>query len=234
MKRKLTYAGLGIVVIFILAILEYTGIIWHNEWFARPYEVKGLDVSHHQGKIDWRKVKEEKEYDFVYIKATEGKDFVDDRLRYNWNEAKRQGIMVGAYHFFSMRSSGETQALHYIRIVPKEKDSLPPVIDVEIHLGHNRERVRRELRAMAIRLQQHYGKQPILYVTYDTYNTYIKDDFQEYRIWIRDIFKPPSLDERSWSLWQYSNRGRVDGIPTYVDINAFCGDIKAFRREMAR
>jgi len=48
------------------------------------------------------------------------------------------------------------------------------VIDVEIHLGHNRERVRKELRALANRLEQHYGKQPILYVTYDTYNTYIK------------------------------------------------------------
>jgi lysozyme len=233
MKRKLIYAGLGIAIILILAILEYTGIIWYNEWFARQYEVKGLDVSHHQGEIDWRKVKEEKEYDFVYIKATEGKDFVDDRFRYNWNEAKRQGLMVGAYHFFSMRSAGESQALHFIRTVPKEENSLPPVIDVEIHLGHNRERVKKELLDMATRLQQHYGKQPILYVTYDTYNTYIKDDFKEYRIWIRDIFKPPSLNERSWSLWQYTNRGRVDGIPTFVDINAFYGDINAFRREMA-
>lgn len=87
---------------------------------------------------------------------------------------------------------------------------------------------------MANQLEQHYGKQPIFYVTYDTYNTYIKGDFRTYRIWIRDLFKPPSLDERSWFLWQYSNRGRVDGIPTYLDINAFNGDVNAFRREMAK
>lgn len=99
MKRRLIYIGLVVAVILLLGILEYTGIIWHNKWFAMKYQVKGLDVSHYQGKIDWQKVREEKDYRFVYIKATEGENFVDERFRYNWNEAKRHGMLSISFLF---------------------------------------------------------------------------------------------------------------------------------------
>lgn len=161
---------ISVILIFLLGFLEYKGIIWHNELFAMAYEVKGLDVSHHQGKINWKAVQEENDFQFVYIKATEGHDFIDDKFLYNWKEAKKHGLLTGAYHFFSMRSSGEEQAIHFINTVPKEPDRLPPVIDVEIHLNHDKEKVRQELRNMAAKLEQHYGKKPILYVTYDRYD----------------------------------------------------------------
>lgn len=73
-------------------------------------------------------------------------------------------------------------------------------------------------------LTKKYNKTPILYVTYDTYNTFVKGYFDDCNIWIRDIIKPPKLeDERKWTFWQYSNRGRIKGIGTYVDINVFNG-----------
>jgi lysozyme len=64
-----------------------------------------------------------------------------------------------------------------------------------------------------------------LYFTYDTYNAYIKGYFSEYNSWVRDVFKPASLNDRSWLFWQYKNRGRVNGISNYVDINVFDGNI---------
>lgn len=220
-----------VAVLSVLAFLEYQGVIWHNELFATNYEVKGVDVSHHQGEIDWRKVTDQKDLKFVFMKATEGHDFVDDRFKINWKEARKNGIRTGAYHFFSMRSSGEEQAQNFIRIVPKETDSLPPVIDLEIHLNHDRHQVRRELHRLATELERHYGKKPILYVTYDTYDTYVKGDFKKFDIWIRDILKPPSLkDSRDWTFWQYSNRGRVRGIDTHVDLNVFSGDREEWKR----
>ncbi|MBA4492751.1 GH25 family lysozyme [Paenactinomyces guangxiensis] len=221
---------LTIVLLVILAILDYMGFIWHNDLFAMKYEIKGLDVSHHQGDIDWKVVQEKNNFKFVYIKATEGRDFVDDQFAYNWQEARKQGMLTGAYHFFSMRSSGEEQAKNFINIVPEQADSLPPVIDVEIHLNHDKDKVRQELRKMAAKLEQHYKKRPILYVTYDTYHTYVEGGFSEFQIWIRDIYKFPTLGNRKWLLWQYCNRGRIDGIDTYVDINAFNGDMKEFEK----
>lgn len=228
--KKIIWAISVVLVIVLLGVLDYFGIIWHNDLFATSYEVKGLDVSHHQNKIDWKVVQEENDFKFVYMKATEGKDFIDRRFAENWKEAQANGFLTGAYHFFSMQSTGEEQAANFTKIVPKQPNSLPPVIDVEIALDHDQEKARKELQILADRMEQHYGKKPILYVTYDRYDTYVKGHFEEYEIWIRDIVKPPSLGERNWIIWQYSNRGRIDGIDTYVDINVFNGDLDQFNR----
>ncbi|MFC4077120.1 GH25 family lysozyme [Salinithrix halophila] len=168
------------------------------------------------------------------MKATEGHDFVDHRFETNWREAQAEGFLTGAYHFFSMRSSGNEQAENFIQTVPKQLDILPPVIDIEIHLNHDPKQVRQELRKLALKMEEYYEKKPILYVTYDTYERYVKGHFTKYDLWIRDIYKPPTLENRSWLLWQYSNRGRIDGIDGYVDINAFYGNREAFNRKFHR
>ncbi len=212
-----------ISLLLLLGVLEYKGYIWHTAIFAIGYEVRGLDVSHHQGKIDWNRVKKQQDFRYVYIKATEGNDFVDDQFSTNWYGARKVGLFTGAYHFFSMGSPASEQATNFIRTVPKEKRTLPPVIDVEIPLQHNQLQVRSALLELVKTLEGHYHKKPILYVTYNTYLTYIKGHFSSSDIWIRDIYFYPDLEGRDWFMWQYSNRGRVDGIDTYVDINAYRG-----------
>ncbi|MOA37701.1 hypothetical protein D3C78_1593200 [compost metagenome] len=88
---------------------------------------------------------------------------------------------------------------------------------------------------MSHRLETVYKKKPILYVTYDTYNTYTASGFEDFDIWIRDIVKYPTLkDDRSWLLWQYCNRGRVAGIDAYVDINVFAQDQAAFEERFVQ
>ncbi|WP_317890790.1 GH25 family lysozyme [Paenibacillus arenilitoris] len=192
-------------------------------------------MSHYQGDVDWREVARSGRYQFVYMKATEGHDFADDTFESNWSEAKANGMLVGAYHFFSSRSSGARQADHFISVVPVEEASLPPVIDLEIALDHDVGTIQGELKAMMDKLEDVYGKKPILYVTYATYNAYTSDGFEAYDIWIRDIVKFPTLKaDREWTLWQYCNRGRVKGIDAYVDINVFHGDQDAFERRFKR
>ena len=129
-----------------------------------------------------------------------------------------------------MGSSDREQAEHYIRTVPKRADSLPPAIDVEIALTHSPAKVRQQLQEMMQRLEAHYQKKPILYVTYDTYETYIEGHFSAHPLWIRDVLKFPTIGERNWLLWQYHNRGRVPGINTPVDINAFYGSESDFQK----
>lgn len=211
-------------------VMDYWGIIWHNAPLAAFYEVKGLDVSHHQGSIDWEKVAGTNKYSFVFIKATEGHDFIDDAFATNWQEAQSQGLLVGAYHFFSTRSTGAEQADYFMAVVPQVETALPPVIDIEVDLTKDPQQIRREVTTLAERLTNHYGKKPILYVTNGTYKTYVKGHFNDYHIWIREIISFPQIGEQEWTIWQYNNRGRVSGINTLVDINAFRGsseDLKA-------
>ncbi|WP_141506139.1 GH25 family lysozyme [Paenibacillus luteus] len=225
--KRAILALLGFILIF--GVLEYKGIIWHNSVFAMSYKVRGLDVSHYQGNIDWKTIGATEKYQFAYMKATEGHDYTDDTFQKNWELAKANGLLVGAYHFFSARSSGAEQAGHFIKVVPNEEASLPPVLDIEIALTHNVSTIQNEIRAMGAKLEEVYMKKPILYVTYDTFNTYIGSDFEEYEIWIRDIVMHPALkNKRDWLFWQYCNRGRIEGIDTYVDINVFNGNQAAF------
>ncbi len=210
----LTIFSLGIVY------LELSGYVYHNDIVAKiaGYQVEGLDVSHHQEKINWKKV--DKKYKFVIMKATEGKDFLDTDFFYNWNNARLNGFTVGAYHFFSMLSSGKAQAEYYISKVPYSEKTLPPVIDLEIPIRHRKKAVLKELKDMISRLEAHYKKRVIIYVTYHTYNAYIKGEFLDNKLWIRDIKFHPELEENDrWIIWQVSNRGRVNGIPNLTDKN---------------
>ncbi len=205
----------------ITAFLEYNGYIWHTDFFTLNYKIKGLDVSHYQKDIDWKKIPLEK-YKFIFIKATEGSDMIDHKFKYNWKEARQAGFLAGAYHFFTTSSSGKKQAKNFIRMVPVIKNSLPPVIDIEIDTQKDKEQVRKHLTDLINLLTKHYKKKPILYVTHDTYDAFIPGQFKNCHIWIRNIFMHPTLkDDRKWIFWQYSNRGRVTGINTFVDINVF-------------
>lgn len=225
--KKAIIITFGLVVLF--GILEYKGLICHNSLFANKYEVKGIDVSHYQGKINWADVTKNNRYRFAYIKATEGRDYTDDFFEENWTHAEKNGLLIGAYHFFTTQSTGEQQADHFIKTVPNEATSLPPVIDIEIHLKHNVEKIQDELTTMSNKLEEYYHQKPILYVTYSTFNKYIASGFEDHEIWIRDIVKYPTLKgQREWTLWQFNNRGRISGIDAYVDINVFNGSEEEF------
>mgnify|MGYP000238814484 CR=1 FL=1 len=223
--RKILLAIL--LVMGVLIIFEYNGIIRHNEVFAYNYEVKGIDVSHWQNDIKWDQVKQEG-IDFAYIKATEGKGFVDDKFLVNWEDADREGIRRGAYHYFTVSSTGSEQAENSISIVPKDANALPPVIDIEVG-GVEKDLFLKELNDYIDKVEEAYKKKPILYVMYPLYDGYIKGEFEDYQIWVRDIVKPPKLsDDREWFIWQYSNRGRLNGIQGYVDLNVLNGRLDDF------
>lgn len=226
MKKHLLTLSLLLLLVIILIILQYNGFIWHNSIFASKYPIHGLDVSHHQGKIDWPKVAENGKYSFVYMKATEGHDFIDRRFQENWQGARNVGLKVGAYHFFSMRSPGKYQAEYFSQLVPVEPDTLPPALDIEISTKYDPGIVRVEIDNWIKEIEKKYGRKPVLYVTTHTYDAYIRGHFMDYPIWIRDIITPPSLPDRQWAIWQYSNRGRVEGISNFVDKNALSGELQ--------
>ena len=110
--------------------LVCSGAVLLNNPSASEYPVRGVDVSAYQGSVDWQTLSAQG-IDFAFIKATEGSSFVDSCFAYNCAEAQKQSLSVGAYHFFSYDSRGESQAKHYIDTVAPFDGMLPPVIDLE-------------------------------------------------------------------------------------------------------
>ncbi len=219
------------VILATLFVLIWNGVIILNGANADKYDIKGIDVSSHQGKIDWD-VLSGQNISFVFIKATEGSSFVDKSFDYNFSEAQKTSLTVGAYHFFSYDSSGQTQAENFINTVTPFEGMLPPVIDLEFYGDKEkdppkRESVTAQLKIMLELLEEHYGQKPIIYATEKSYKLYLSNDYEEYDIWIRNVISKPKLsDNRSWTFWQYTNRGKLDGYngkEKFIDMNVFNG-----------
>ena len=228
------FLGFGLVLV---AVFFSEGILRFHYPSRSRYPVRGVDVSAHQGDIDWS-VLAGQDVQFAYIKATEGSGFTDRMFADNWEGARRSGLRVGAYHFFSFDSGGDTQADRFIGTVPKEKDSLPPAVDVEFY-GEKAKNpphqadVRRELDILLDRLEEAYGTKPVLYATGRAYDLYLKDAYEEHPIWIRNILTKPELpDGRNWTFWQYADRARLDGYrgeERFIDLNVFAGSEEEFQ-----
>ena len=76
--------------------------------------IHGFDISHHQGDVDWIEVAKDPNAGYIFLKATEGANFIDRNYRRNFREAKIAGLKVGSYHFFRPNVSGEVQYRHFI------------------------------------------------------------------------------------------------------------------------
>ncbi|MBQ6374287.1 MAG: glycoside hydrolase family 25 [Clostridia bacterium] len=237
MKRvRLILGAVVLAIVGVAALLYLTGI-WQ---FNRPaLPVKGVDVSHFQGQIDWPTLAADGGLSFAFVKATEGSGTRDEAFEANWAGARAAGLRTGAYHFFSYDTPGSSQTANFIATVPVESDALPPVIDVEFYGAYYRtplppDEVVPELEAMANALREHYGVRPILYVTSKSYSMYVRDRFIDCDIWFRNVISKPSLsDRRDWAFWQYADRARLKGYAgpeRFIDLDAFNGDAAAFDR----
>lgn len=197
--------------------------------------MRGVDVSHYQGEIDWEMLAGQG-ISFAFVKATEGSSWRDPLFEANLNGAESAGLRVGAYHFFSFDSAPETQAENFIAAVPET--DLPPAVDLEFYGSYKNappdaEAVQKNLALLLSLLSEHYGQRPIVYTTMRCYRLYLKGWNGEYDLWIRDILRQPALAEgETWTFWQYSPKGRLAGFSgeePFIDLNVFCGSEEEFQ-----
>lgn len=237
LKKFLRVLGRLLLVLLILAaaalaalaLLRWRGLILlPQETDPDQWEIFGVDVSSYQGEVDWSALAEQG-VDFAFVKATEGSMLQDRQFADNWAGAWAAGVTVGAYHFLSYDSPGETQADNFISAVPVSEGTLPPVIDIEFYgeyLEHppEKEQVRAILDPLLERLEQHYGVKPILYVTYRSYYRYLAGGYGVYPIWCSSPTIFPLVP--GWQFWQYSHTGELEGYfgdQEHIDLNIFRG-----------
>lgn len=188
------------------------------------YSVHGIDVSHYQDEINWKKVATNG-LDFGFVKATEGVSLRDSFFCSNWNGMREVGIRRGAYHFFRPSYSAHAQADHFIQLVEMETGDLAPVLDVEVLDGVSRVDLLKGMYIWLFRVEIAYGVKPIIYTNQTFYNRHLAGRFDDYPIWIAryNVWPPRIRGEAQWSFWQYGDRGRVPGINGHVDVNVFRG-----------
>ncbi|MEM6772879.1 MAG: GH25 family lysozyme, partial [Bacteroidota bacterium] len=176
------------------------------------------------GKINWAKLAADG-HDFVFIKASEGRELQDDFFRSNWEQAGKYGLRRGAYHFFRPEVSPAKQAGNYFDQVNLEPGDLPPVLDVEDRGKLSPQELVVAIKTWADMMENRYGVKPIIYTGQNFYNRYLAGQLNAYPLWLAryDQEEPVTVCGRSYRFWQYTDAGRLPGIKGDVDRNVFFG-----------
>lgn len=185
----------------------------------------------HLGTISKKRVSGTVDYpvSFCFIKVSEGITIRNNYFASDYAAARRQGIRVGCYHFFSTKSSASEQAAFFIKNARFSRGDMPPVLDLEptdaqIRAMGGAEVLFKRVRLWMKAVEKHCGQKPILYVGQNFVNKYLgkaPDIKRDYLVWIARYgeYKP---DVRL-AFWQLCPDGRVKGITGTVDINVFNG-----------
>ena len=205
--------------------------------YPKGYEIHGIDISHHQGEIDWQTLKDEGMIDkfpvrFIMIKATEGATKIDENFIDNFYQAREYGFTRGAYHFYSVHSPAKAQAEFFIKNVKLESGDLPPVLDVE-HKPKNQtdEEFKQSVQLWLNMVEFHYGVKPIIYTYYKFKMKYLNDSvFDAYPYWIAHYYVEKVEYKGAWKFWQHTDVGKLPGIKGNVDFNIYNGSFYDLRK----
>ena len=180
----------------------------------------GIDISSHQGEIDWAKVSSDKNIRFVYIKATEGATYHSPHYALNVTQARRHGLLVGSYHYLTSTSSVDQQFDNFSNYALKSVQDLIPMLDVEVRGNWSRSQLIDSVSKFCNLIERHYGVQPMIYSTMGFYNKNLTPHFNNRHLYIgRYSNSEPEINwEGEYTIWQYSESGIIPGIDAYVDL----------------
>jgi len=200
----------------------------------------GIDISHHNGSIDFSQVKyngiispneANKKVDFVYIKMTEGISGRDPRCGYNAAECYRLNLPFGFYHFCTIDQQDEIKdATAEAEYVIKRLTDLPPyqmpfALDIEtVKINLSDEEIETWIKTFFDTLQKANHNDYILY----SYSPFLKEHLPKkhslgkIRLWVARYGGKFPDKVQGWDkffMHQYSNVGKVAGINGNVDLN---------------
>jgi lysozyme len=192
----------------------------------------GIDVSHHQDRIDWQKVAAAG-YRFAIIRASYGSTVKDRRFETHWDGARAAGLKVSSYHFLLPEQGAQAQMDFWFGILGSRKPDFPLCLDVEKNsTGLPKETMTSIVRDCLQRIEGHDGRKAILYTRASFWNRQLvtAGDWAQHDLWVAYyVNNPASINPglpAGWStyrFWQYSESGQVPGISGNVDLNYFNG-----------
>lgn len=190
--------------------------------------IHGIDISHYQGNVFWETVGENTNMAYVYLKATEGGNNIDDKYERNIDLAHRYGLKVGSYHFYRPMIPQDVQLRNFrTQCRPADQDLLP-MIDVETKGGLDTEEFCDSLFKFLHLVEKEYKQKPLIYTGANFYDRYLLGMLHDYKVMIAQYTsrEPILKDDLDFVLWQYTGKGRINGINGYVDKSRFMGKHK--------
>ena len=189
----------------------------------KNFNAHGIDVSRYQGTIDWDTFFQHMDttIEFVYCKATEGTDHVDIQWDRNRRELQERSKPFGAYHFFLPEKDPVSQAEHFVSQCQQGLGNLPPVLDAEV-VGTSGESLILNMKTWLQTVERKTGKRPLIYTSYAIYKNLFSGNFEGYRYWVANynvLDKEHRFSNSEIVIWQYSDKGKLPGIETLVDLN---------------
>ncbi len=226
----------------VTALLAALVMVASTSAAAWAYE-PGVDVSgyQHSTSLDWSQV-QASGVEFAYLKATEGRTYTNPYFAADWAATTGLGLYRGAYHY-AWPSSGTAvaQATYFVSVagLADQPGDLPPVLDLENHGSLGVAALRTWTANFLSTVESLTGRTPIIYTSPNFWRTYLGDStaFTRYPLWVAHYTSAsqPSLPGgwSTWTFWQNTSSGRVNGISGNVDQDRFNGtldDLKVLAR----
>ena len=185
---------------------------------------KVIDVSEHQGKIDWEKVKSQ--IDGAILRCGYGMDQTNQDDKYwsrNLSECERLGIPIGVYlySYANTEAKAKSELAHIKRLIKGHKFQLPIFIDLE---QSGTEKMAKKTAQIVCDGLKSAGYTPGIYANLNWWTNYLKG-VNGYRKWIAH-YTSGSADKykNGYDGWQYSSSGKVSGISGNCDMNYWYSD----------
>ena len=187
--------------------------------------VNGIDLSHYQGEVFWETVGENTKMAYVYLKATEGGDRIDERYENNIILAHKHGLKVGSYHFYRPKTEQVKQLENFMTQCRPGEQDLIPMIDIETKGGLSTEAFCDSLMKFLDLVEKAYKQKPLLYTYTNFYNKWLVGKIPQYPLMIAQYKdeEPVLADDKEYIIWQYTCKGRIVGVKGYVDKSRFMG-----------
>lgn len=202
-------------------------------------EVKGIDVSAHQGNIDWKTVADYG-MGFAILRVTEKGDKVDSQFEANLKGCRSNGIPIGVYKYSYALTVSEAQAEaeKAVEVLNGRGLDYPVFYDLEWSDQRNLGKAKIEEIALAFLTRiKKAGYQVGLYCNSDWYKNALSETLKEYDCWVAAY---PSNDNGTMQTrlkpsygigWQYSQAATIPGINTKVDRDVFWKDYTSTKTE---
>lgn len=192
----------------------------------------GIDVSHYQGTVDWNAVAAAGN-SFAFTKATESSTITDQYFAKNWPAMKSAGLLRGAYHFFRTGVDPSAQAKLFLSVVKPSAGDLPAVLDIEVAGSASNSAIISGISVWLDTVAQAIGRPPIIYTSPGFWNAHMNNQFGSYPLWIAHYTSAanPTIPNgwKTYTFWQYTQSGQVNGVSGSVDRNRFNGDLAALQ-----
>lgn len=190
----------------------------------------GIDVSEWQGNIDFEEVTRAG-IEVVYIRASEGRGYVDPYFRENYEKAKANGLRTGFYHFLTATNVAEAkeEAEFFVSNIKGLEPDCRLAMDFEVFNGLDVSAINEISRVFLETVENLSGKECVIYSdAYNARTVFSKELAEDYPIWVADYFVEEPENNDKWKFWvgfQYSDRGIINGIDGNVDRDYFTNGV---------